>query len=53
MPPLQGDGQLNSLLTWVFLKFLLKWGQEVMQMSRSGAAFVGRVKVLYWEYCWS
>lgn len=37
----------NSLLIWMFLKFLLKWGQEVMQRLMSSASFVGRFKVFY------
>lgn len=39
----------NSLLIWMFLKFLLKWGQEVMQKLMSRAGFVGRVKVFLLE----
>lgn len=32
----------HSLLIWMFLKFLLKWGQEVMERLMSSAGFVGR-----------
>lgn len=37
----------NSLLIWMFLKFLLKWGQEVMQRLMSSAGFVGRFQAFY------
>lgn len=37
----------NSLLIWMFLKFLLKCSQEVMQRLMSSASFVGRFQAFY------